>query len=334
MCRALQLCCRVAVAALEGRAVGPFRVVKLSCVRAHLRAVLDLKKVHAERLNVHFGDREHEQDQEIDILTRKITQLFNSAGAKLQRVLSKDKKDKKDPDSNVKRNIQRCVRPLTAPLVPGCRAPCSRLPCCAVRSLASKLQELSSEFRVVQKEYLSQLKQFKEGGSWGALVGEETSSESKRDVDLVGAVCPRRRFHTAVRPCLRFVAVSSARCSRFPPAGTVVMNSPAIVVSARVQGFNTAQSMELMSAEELAQERDAEIRAIVTSIHELATVFKELAAMVIDQGTIIDRIDYNMEQVRCGLAHRPRRCLARWWLSVRVSRPLSVQPRVWSSFTR
>jgi hypothetical protein len=28
-----------------------------------------------------------------------------------------------------------------------------------------------------------------------------------------------------------------------------------------------------------------------------ATVFKELAAMVIDQGTIIDRIDYNMEQV-------------------------------------
>lgn len=36
----------------------------------------------------------------------------------------------------------------------------------------------------------------------------------------------------------------------------------------------------------------------VKSIEDLSTIFKELAVLVIDQGTILDRIDFNMEQVR------------------------------------
>ncbi len=42
-------------------------------------------------------------------------------------------------------------------------------------------------------------------------------------------------------------------------------------------------------------QREAEIQNIVKSIEELAQIFKELAVLVIDQGTILDRIDYNME---------------------------------------
>lgn len=38
--------------------------------------------------------------------------------------------------------------------------------------------------------------------------------------------------------------------------------------------------------------------ASVKSIEDLSTIFKELAVLVIDQGTILDRIDFNMEQVR------------------------------------
>lgn len=54
----------------------------------------------------------------------------------------------------------------------------------------------------------------------------------------------------------------------------------------------------MMDATELiVEERDHEIQRIARSISELSRVFKELAGLVIDQGTVVDRIDYNMEQV-------------------------------------
>ena len=64
-----------------------------------------------------------------------------------------------------------------------------------------------------------------------------------------------------------------------------------------LQGFTQAQVTEVEIAEDVINERDQEIQRIATSITELATIFKELAVLVIDQGTILDRIDYNMEQV-------------------------------------
>ncbi len=42
------------------------------------------------------------------------------------------------------------------------------------------------------------------------------------------------------------------------------------------------------------------LHILAKSIEELSVIFKELAVLVIDQGTVLDRIDYNMEQVSAG----------------------------------
>ena len=44
-------------------------------------------------------------------------------------------------------------------------------------------------------------------------------------------------------------------------------------------------------------QREREINDIAQGIIELADIFKELQGMVIDQGTILDRIDYNIENM-------------------------------------
>lgn len=68
--------------------------------------------------------------------------------------------------------------------------------------------------------------------------------------------------------------------------------------------MNTKQmtQQQLLYLEEentqMAAQREQEVNSIVKSIVDLNDIFKELARMVEDQGTILDRIDYNIEQTQ------------------------------------
>jgi syntaxin 16 len=61
-------------------------------------------------------------------------------------------------------------------------------------------------------------------------------------------------------------------------------------------GFTSHQQDMVALNDEMLKERQEEIQRIAASIEDLAVLFKDLQNLVIDQGTILDRIDYNIEQ--------------------------------------
>ena len=61
--------------------------------------------------------------------------------------------------------------------------------------------------------------------------------------------------------------------------------------------FTQEQTRLVDSSERMISEREREIKELMKSLISLSEIFKELQVLVIDQGSILDRIDFNMTQV-------------------------------------
>ena len=62
------------------------------------------------------------------------------------------------------------------------------------------------------------------------------------------------------------------------------------------QSRSQALAHEVMTPDQDLRSRDRELTEIAKSIAQLAELFKDLSAMVIDQGTLLDSVEYNIEQ--------------------------------------
>ncbi|EFN65748.1 Syntaxin-16 [Camponotus floridanus] len=138
-----------------------------------------------------------------------------------------------------------------------------RLAASAVMALSTALQELGLRYRSAQNHYLTQVKSREERNS---------------------------QFFAEDQYLLDNVATDSWL--------TESNEASAWQKNEQRQDSVLLQLEEPEDRMKLALEREEQIGSIVQSIADLKHIFKDLAVMVEDQGTILDRIDYNIEQTQ------------------------------------
>jgi len=62
--------------------------------------------------------------------------------------------------------------------------------------------------------------------------------------------------------------------------------------------FNSNQMNAVVHAEDAVSQKEKEVRQIAQSINDLALIFKDLSILVTEQGTLLDRIDFNIETTK------------------------------------
>jgi len=137
-----------------------------------------------------------------------------------------------------------------------------------MRHIGGELQQLSNTFRKSQKDFLTRLR-----GQ------EEQSADFFKNIPPAGGG-PGSSPSSALRG-----ADLDAESKQ-----------PMTLEQALDRGLSPSQMQQLQAQARVASDRERDIIHIAQSINDLASIFKELSVLVIEQGTILDRIDFNVEQ--------------------------------------
>ncbi|XP_039499294.1 syntaxin-16 [Drosophila santomea] len=226
----------------------------------------ELGSLHARHLLRPAFDDQRDDECDIEVLSQIVSKLITSTHRHIQCVRS---------SIGVGSKMEQC---LTAN---------------AVHCALLQLQELTVKFRASQNAYLLQLnsreersqKYFDDGGAGDVFTNVELGEQSVENfVDSFDNFLQPPSEGKASNGYL-FEDDEQAIDDHFqrPPASRM-----------------TQQQLLLFEEENtrVAQHREQEVTKIVKSIYDLNDIFKDLGHMVQEQGTVLDRIDYNVEQTQ------------------------------------